>query len=108
MNIFKKIKEQIFNSDVHIRKRLFVLSVAITLIALMVIFIEIMLTDENIWDGILLGTGILITGIIAWLAVKYNKITFAGICSRRGGPDLCSLQEENCLFFNVHGLLKLN
>ncbi|MBR0146598.1 MAG: DegV family EDD domain-containing protein [Eubacterium sp.] len=79
MNIFKKIKEQIFNSDVHIRKRLFVLSVAITLIALMVIFIEIMLTDENIWDGILLGTGILITGIIAWLAVKYNKITFAGI-----------------------------
>ena len=79
MNIFRKIKDQIFNADVHIRKRLFVLSVAITLVALLVILIEVILTDDNVLDWILLGGGVLITGLIAWLAVKYNKIKFAAI-----------------------------
>ncbi|KAK1426434.1 hypothetical protein QVD17_15106 [Tagetes erecta] len=29
------------------------------------------------------------------------RTTSADICRRRGGPNLCSLQEEDCLFFNV-------
>ena len=79
MNIFKRIREQIFNSDVHIRKRLFVLSVVITLIAFFVMFIEIVLTDENPWDWVLMGGGVLLTGIISWFSVKHNKIKFAGV-----------------------------
>ena len=34
------------------------------------------------------------------------RTTSASLCSRRGGPNVCSLQQEDCLFFNVCRLLE--
>ena len=74
---FKKLQEKLFDGNIHIRKRLFVLSMFITLVALFIILVEVALTDESFVSVLLLGGGLLLASVIAFFAVKHNRIRLA-------------------------------
>ena len=75
-------KDKLYNNDIDIRQRLFVLNALITEILLVVSMVEIFLTDDKLLDRILIGVGIICVFAIAIFSVKKKKIKFgsAMIC----------------------------
>ena len=77
----KKLKEKIYDSDIHIRKRLFVVSVTITVFALFISLVEIALTDSSISNVLLLAGGLLLVVLIARFSLKRGHTQVASIIS---------------------------
>ena len=79
-------KDKLYNNDIDIRQRLFVLNSLITEILLVVSLIEIFLTDDRLLDRILIGVAILFVFAIAIFSVKKKKIKFGAsmICFMLG------------------------
>ena len=77
------IKSKLYNNDMDIRQRLFVLNVLITEIILGVDLIEILFTDEVLMDKILLALAMAGIFIISLISVKAKAIKFASafICT---------------------------
>lgn len=67
-------KEKLFDNDIDIRQRLFVLNALITEILLVVSLIEIFLTDSLIMDRILIVVGIIFVMVISIISLKKKSI----------------------------------
>ena len=78
MNL-KKLKEKLYDEKINIRKRLYIVSVFITLVAIFITILEVVFTDTTPLNTILLVVGSIFTTVLAWLSVKYNKIMLASI-----------------------------
>ncbi len=77
------LRSKLYNNDLDIRQRLFVLNVLITEIILGVDLIEVIFTDEVLIDKILLALAMVGIFIICLIAVKAHAIKFGGafICT---------------------------
>ena len=77
------LRSKLYNNDIDIRQRLFVLNVLITEIILGVDLIEVIFTDEVLIDKILLALAMVGIFIICLIAVKARAIKFGGafICT---------------------------
>ena len=75
----KKLREKIYDSDIHIRKRLFVVSVTITVFALFISLVEIALTDTSLSNVLLLAGGLLLVVGIARFSVKRGHTQMASV-----------------------------
>ena len=77
------LRSKLYNNDMDIRQRLFVLNVLITEIILGVDLIEVIFTDEVLIDKILLALAMAGIFIICLIAVKARAIKFGGafICT---------------------------
>ncbi|MBQ2183895.1 MAG: hypothetical protein II399_04600, partial [Lachnospiraceae bacterium] len=69
-----RLKDRLYDNDIDIRQRLFVLNALITEILLTVTMIEILLTDELIFDRIIIGVGIIFVLVISVISLKTKKI----------------------------------
>lgn len=69
-----RLKDRLYDNDIDIRQRLFVLNALITEILLTVSMIEILLTDELIFDRIIIGVGIIFVLVISVISLKTKKI----------------------------------
>jgi len=77
--ILKKLREKITDSNVHIRKRLFVLSIFITVAALSITLVEVAITDPSVVNVLLLALGILVTSVVAIFSVKHDHVRAASV-----------------------------
>ena len=74
-----KLRDKLYDENTHIRKRLYVLTVFITLVAMFITILEVVFTDTSYLNTILLVVGFIFTIFLAVLSVKYNKIRLASI-----------------------------
>jgi len=73
------LKNKMFDGDIHIRKRLFVLSILITIVALFISLIELALTDNSITNVVMLGGGLFIVILLAWYSIKHDHYRAASM-----------------------------
>ena len=73
------LKNKMFDGDIHIRKRLFVLSILITIVALLISLIELALTDNSITNVVMLGGGLFIVILLAWYSIKHDHYRAASM-----------------------------
>ena len=81
MKMYDRLRERLFDGDIHIRKRLFVLTVGITIIALCVMLIEVAITDPSWVNVLLLALGIFTEIVVAIFSLKHNKVRIAAVVS---------------------------
>ena len=77
--IIKTLRKTLYDERIHIRKRLYVLCMLITLIAMFITMLEVFFTDKKKSDALYILIGLIVTSIVAIWSVKYDKIRQASI-----------------------------
>ena len=75
----KKRKSMLFNEEIDLKQRLFVLNVLVTLIVFAITFIELLITDPVFINWILLAVAMAFIALIGFVSVKTGRIKLGGI-----------------------------
>ncbi len=75
----KKKKSMLFNENIDLKQRLFVLNLIVTLTVLAITFIEIIFTDEFLIDSIMLAVVMAFIVLVGIISVKTGKVGIGGV-----------------------------